>query len=586
MFFRAHVACLSFYVFARACSSPHPNLTPIPVRENISYIEFYTDYASKSLPVIISGATLHWPAHQWSTDYISALCGKQPISRECDEWDNQVKVWNQSLVGDEWGALQTVNLTTESITILDDVLNQQKAGKPLYLHDQSIDILCPALFDDIRVPRYFPTDYMSQMPKPYRMVHGCKSDHGNPGHPSLFMGPGGSQSGLHADTIASRFWMAVLHGTKRFRLIDQKWAMEYPDKMYPTESLGQNLPKGGYLSFFEVDAFEPDFERHPNFADVEVFYGNVTAGDVIFIPQKWLHQVRNVDYTIAISYNYVDVHNLDDHINWQFYRMARGKRENATASEKEDMDDAIQTLKAMSVHQHFPVNYVPDHHRGDEPWGHFFKRQMIDRFEGFDMERYVELLVNETEDLAVNDYDPVVTDADNVTRHELYQEVCTSETTLIADGNNETQLLQIKLDAAKRLVNELERQLRFKGQIQYQRENKRRVVFQAAARETWAAVNKTEVEAAAEEEEEAATDIEADKIIQSGELEVESTLKTNDEAPTPALIPEAVETAGKEYEFTGVTEEGSKVNAEHADGEAGEDAGETEDDELRDEDEL
>ena len=40
--------------------------------------------------------------------------------------------------------------------------------------------------------------------------------------------------------------------------------------------------------------------------EVTVWEGSVGAGELIFIPESWAHEVRNEDATVAISYNFVN----------------------------------------------------------------------------------------------------------------------------------------------------------------------------------------------------------------------------------------------------------------------------------------
>ena len=96
----------------------------------------------------------------------------------------------------------------------------------MYLNDASIDLLCPALLPELRVPRFFPIDYQLQM----RNLHDFDGRH--PGYrcsdiggvqwPSLFIGGPSTGSRLHVDSHGTRFWMGVLEGTKTFRLVSPR----------------------------------------------------------------------------------------------------------------------------------------------------------------------------------------------------------------------------------------------------------------------------------------------------------------------------------------------------------------------------
>ncbi len=58
----------------------------------------------------------------------------------------------------------------------------------------------------------------------------------------------------------------------------------------------------------QVDAFKPDFERHPLARGLPVYEGILNPGEVIFIPETWPHAVYNLDDIVAASGNFVDHH--------------------------------------------------------------------------------------------------------------------------------------------------------------------------------------------------------------------------------------------------------------------------------------
>jgi len=72
--------------------------------------------------------------------------------------------------------------------------------------------------------RYFPVDTLQHVPPSLRFTsHSCIPF--APGgetslHPSIFIGPHGTRSALHADNTGSRFLMALFKGRKRFRLLN------------------------------------------------------------------------------------------------------------------------------------------------------------------------------------------------------------------------------------------------------------------------------------------------------------------------------------------------------------------------------
>ncbi|XP_078001398.1 bifunctional peptidase and (3S)-lysyl hydroxylase JMJD7-like [Glandiceps talaboti] len=50
-----------------------------------------------------------------------------------------------------------------------------------------------------------------------------------------------------------------------------------------------------------VDVDKVDFTKYPELADVEFYFANTTAGDCLYIPYKWFHQVNSFDTNLAVN---------------------------------------------------------------------------------------------------------------------------------------------------------------------------------------------------------------------------------------------------------------------------------------------
>ena len=142
--------------------------------------------------------------------------------------------------------------------------------------------------------------------------------------PSLFVGPRGTRSGLHIDAFGSNFWMAVLEGTKRWKLFRRDDAAflgpSYQVSLDPTFAAERDgavvgLPgdhTGAGVTSDEVGGSRPldaiDAEHMTSCAGGWDFC--LHAGEVLFVPAGCPHGVWNVTDSIAISANYVDYSNL------------------------------------------------------------------------------------------------------------------------------------------------------------------------------------------------------------------------------------------------------------------------------------
>ena len=160
--------------------------------------------------------------------------------------------------------------------------------------------------------------------------------------PSLFVGPRGSRSDLHVDAFASSFWMAMREGTKYWRL----WHRNDSGLLYPRSS---SFLGGGRDWVFDADALNPDPIKYPAAVLADCWEGLVEgststgaegkaeakasaklggddlvgkegsteedgsgAADLLFVPFNSPHFVQNITDTVAVSCNYVDVHNLPE----------------------------------------------------------------------------------------------------------------------------------------------------------------------------------------------------------------------------------------------------------------------------------
>ncbi|PVD37998.1 hypothetical protein C0Q70_00601 [Pomacea canaliculata] len=89
--------------------------------------------------------------------------------------------------------------------------------------------------------------------------------------PSLFIAPSGINSGLHIDAFASNFWMALFQGKK--------------------------------------NVVNPDMVNHPLLSLVHPVECILNAGEILFVPGGSPHYVENLETTLAISGNFVDLSN-------------------------------------------------------------------------------------------------------------------------------------------------------------------------------------------------------------------------------------------------------------------------------------
>ena len=154
-------------------------------------------------------------AANWTWASIEDKCGARAMGPRCTA--NEVKLYKVNQQAELWGGLENMKVHRLGITTVKDLLRRQKKGtNALYLHDSGLEMFCPRLMTELKCSKYFPVDYLQLPPAALRLTsHSCPSAHDGVGasmHPSLFMGPRGTRSTLHADDAGSRFMMGVIQG--------------------------------------------------------------------------------------------------------------------------------------------------------------------------------------------------------------------------------------------------------------------------------------------------------------------------------------------------------------------------------------
>ncbi|RMB90103.1 hypothetical protein DUI87_33500 [Hirundo rustica rustica] len=141
----------------------------------------------------------------------------------------------------------------------------------------------------------------------------------------VYMGPKGSWTPFHADVFRSYSWSANVCGRKRWLL--------YPagQEEFLKDCHG-NLP-------FDVTAPELRDERiYPRFsrsqAPLEILQ---EAGEIVFVPSGWHHQVHNLEDTISINHNWVNGCNVA--VMWCFLQDELAAVQREISQWKDPMDD-------------------------------------------------------------------------------------------------------------------------------------------------------------------------------------------------------------------------------------------------------
>ena len=236
--------------------------------EAIDRRDFYGDFVAKRKPVVIRNLTSSWRALEWNLEYFRSYVGGVKLA---------VKL------GDISQGIRENMLLKDYIELLERYEARLEAGedveKPGYLHDVPFFHAFPALKSDAEpFPlQLFPKWYWSNWQR----------------YVQFFMGPTGSITPLHFDTLGTNNLFFQVVGKKRFILI-------------PAEQKEYCYMRNWRWARFDPSA--PDFDAFPLAAATTPVSVVIKPGEILYIPPGTLHHVEAL--SLSISFN-IDWHTAE-----------------------------------------------------------------------------------------------------------------------------------------------------------------------------------------------------------------------------------------------------------------------------------
>lgn len=253
----------------------------VPIVTQLSPVDFAKNYRDAMRPVLIRGGCAGWSAcKRWSPHYFDQVAGSLSIPVKTLN-GGQIKV-------SSWRLAEYVRFIMERSQSTDEVLS--KPDTIPYCHDIPLLGLVESLAKDCQP---FPSDYLT----PWYRQHWWR-------YSQFFMGPAGTVTPLHFDSLRSHNLFFQIYGAKKFTIMPPNQAAY--------------CGRRGWR-WFEVDPEQPDYVRFPQYRQATPAAITVSAGDILYMPAGTLHHVRSL--SPSISFN-IDWHTKGSvlHALAQFYK--------------------------------------------------------------------------------------------------------------------------------------------------------------------------------------------------------------------------------------------------------------------------
>ncbi|XP_020279195.1 jmjC domain-containing protein 4 [Pseudomyrmex gracilis] len=254
----------------------------------VTYNDFFSEYMIRNKPCVINlEATENWPCRrEWVLDGAPNFEALRSLFERCvvPVADCNKKFYNSQFKDD-------MSMESYLKYWISYKQNDYARSMPLlYLKDWH----CVRNFPNVpiyEVPRYFASDWLNE----YYIAHPELNDD----YMFVYMGPKNTWTPLHADVFTSYSWSANIVGRK-------KWLFFPPhEECYLRDLYGQ-------LAYDVISEELNDRTRYKMYDSKKLKCFNVIqeAGEIIFVPSGWHHQVWNLEDTISINHNWINGCNI------------------------------------------------------------------------------------------------------------------------------------------------------------------------------------------------------------------------------------------------------------------------------------
>lgn len=271
---------------------------PLPILNDPS-LEVFNEFLNKNQPVLIKNA-LHWKLmNNFSLDKITKLFGDRQYSTVV----SKTGMWaDGSTYEDHHYNYSAVNPMERKLSLLSADEFIQRAFKPnqfskLHFDNEAMYLISAA-----------PESMVEELSPPLKFLD-------KKAFPTFWMSTPGNITHTHNDEREG--FLIQIFGTKKVILFDGTY-----DLFQKTDE-EQNKGNENYTAFDndEEKVFSPLINpelatenEFPGLANLEGYECTLIPGDILYIPFKWWHYVRSIDFSISFNLSL----NLVDPIEFEF----------------------------------------------------------------------------------------------------------------------------------------------------------------------------------------------------------------------------------------------------------------------------
>jgi Cupin-like domain len=188
-----------------------------------------------------------------------------------------------------------INYLRQKIDFCDVEIGAAKRGDkvsiPFEQYAQYLDIWKPGDQLLYLAQNDLPSQLVGDIEIPAVCTDASSLGHGKLYNTMIWIGPSGCVSPLHFDPLDN--FLIQIVGRKRVFLVDKEVDSNF---MY----VGEEFQEQSNMSAVDVET--PNYDMYPKFKQVpQILSTELRPGDILFIPSKWWHAVRSLEYSISVN---------------------------------------------------------------------------------------------------------------------------------------------------------------------------------------------------------------------------------------------------------------------------------------------
>lgn len=271
-------------------------------------LEFYRDYVSKNIPVVIRKGCSNWPAvNKWNATYLRQTIPEKIIAVAITP-NGLADGITKDDKGQEYFVMPyEINMTISEFL---DCLEEKRENFIPYIQKQNsnLSVDLPELLVDVESEVTFASTAFNTKPDAVNFWMGDEraitSMHKDP-YENIYCVIDGYKDFILIPPTDLPFVPYKRYSQAEFRRTGHKWdIVPVSNKSIFTDGVEDEFDTSDGLPWICIDPLSPDYTQYPEYKKAHKYHIRLNKGDCLYLPSLWFHHVTQSHGCIAVNYWY------------------------------------------------------------------------------------------------------------------------------------------------------------------------------------------------------------------------------------------------------------------------------------------